>query len=55
MNIDERKRTCSYCQITYRTHGKFAAHWKQCPVRIKHGYIKAEAEDGRGVDERGAD
>lgn len=38
--ISDRQRTCSYCGgAPFPTAEAFGEHWKQCPVRIRHGYI----------------
>lgn len=46
MTIEERKRTCNYCLITFENIDHFTDHWKKCPMRIKNGYITVK-EDGK--------
>lgn len=39
-SVAERQRICSYCGgEPFPTMEAFNAHWKQCPNRIRFGYI----------------
>ena len=31
---------CNYCYTKYPSQTAFTAHFRQCPVRIKYGYIE---------------
>ena len=42
MTIEERKRTCSYCSITFKNKEAFFKHWNRCPVRIESEHVAAE-------------
>jgi hypothetical protein len=46
-------RTCSYCVKEFKTVEKFNEHFRQCPVRIKHGYIQKPLRKLAGYQREG--
>jgi len=44
MTIEEKRRTCSYCQITFKTKEEFGKHFNSCFNRIEARHIKPTVE-----------
>jgi len=40
LTVEGRQCHCNYCYKQFQSREEFSKHWKECPTRIRFGYIE---------------